>query len=144
LVAVNCLGDVIDPETGERLAGLLNEDLTGFADTEAVMIQSYAGNKKLFTGNTTIGIIATNAVLTKSQATKLASMAQNGYARTMRPAHSMFDGDAIFTMATGHVEADFSVIGLLSARIMERAVVSAVKKTTPLFGLKCQADLEGG
>ena len=143
LVAVNCLGDVIDPETGDRLAGLLNANLTGLADTEAVMIQSYADKKNLFGGNTTIGIIATNAILTKSQATKLASMAQNGYARTMRPAHSMFDGDTIFTMATGHVEADLSVLGLLSARVMERAIISAIKNTRPLFGLKCWADLEG-
>jgi len=141
IVAVNCLGDVIDPETGERLAGLLNEDLTGLADTEAVMIKSYAEKKNLFAGNTTIGIIATNARLTKSQATKLASMAQNGYARTMRPAHSMFDGDTIFTMATGHVEADLSVLGLLSARVMERAVVSAIRKARSLFGLKCSTDL---
>jgi L-aminopeptidase/D-esterase-like protein len=142
LVAVNCLGDVIDPKTGERLAGLLNEDLTELADTEAVMIQSYSEKKDLFAGNTTIGIIATNAILTKSQATKLASMAQNGYARTMRPAHSMFDGDTIFTLATGHVEADLSVLGLLSARVMERAVISAVKKAHPLFGLKCWTELE--
>jgi L-aminopeptidase/D-esterase-like protein len=143
IVAVNCLGDVIDPETGDRMAGVLNEDMTGLADTEAVMIQSYAEKKNLFAGNTTIGIIATNAILTKSQAAKLASMAQNGYARTMRPAHSMFDGDTIFTMVTGHVEADLSVLGLLSARVMERAVISAIKKTRPLFGLKCSADLEG-
>lgn len=143
IVAVNCLGDVIDPETGERLAGLLDKDLTGLADTEAVMIQSYAEKKNLFAGNTTIGLIASNAILAKSQATKLASMAQNGYARTMRPAHSMFDGDTIFTMATGHVEADLSVLGLLSARVMERAVISAVKNSRPLFGLKCVADLEG-
>jgi len=143
LVAVNCLGDVIDPDTGERLAGLLNEDLTKLADTETVMIQSYATKKNLFAGNTTIGIIATNAILTKSQTAKLASMAQNGYARTMRPAHSMFDGDSIFTMATGHVEADLSVLGLLSARVMERAIVSAVKQARPLFGLKCMADFEG-
>ena len=142
LVAVNCLGDVIDPETGERLAGVLAADMMGLADTEAVMIQSYAEKKNLFAGNTTIGIVATNAILTKSQATKLASMAQNGYARTMRPAHSMFDGDTIFTMATGRVEADLSVLGLLSARVMERAVISAIKKTRPLFGLKCFSDLE--
>jgi L-aminopeptidase/D-esterase-like protein len=143
VVAVNCLGDVIDPETGERLAGLLNEDLTGPADTEAVMIQSCAERKNLFAGNTTIGVVATNAALTKSQAAKLASMAQNGYARTMRPAHSMFDGDTVFTMGTGHVGADLSVLGMLSARVMERAVVSAVRMARPLFGLKCAADLQG-
>lgn len=143
IVAVNCLGDVIDPDTGERLAGVLNDGLTQVADTEEIMIQSYAKKKDLFAGNTTIGIIATNAILTKSQATKLASMAQNGYARTMRPAHSMFDGDTIFTMATGHIEADLSVLGLLSARVMERAIISAVKKAHSLFGLKCWADMEG-
>ena len=142
IVAVNCLGDVIDPETGERLAGLLNDDLTQLAYTEEIMIQSCTEKKNLFAGNTTIGIIATNAILTKSQATKLASMAQNGYARTMRPAHSMVDGDTIFTMATGHIEADVSVLGLLSARVMERAIISAIKKAHSLFGLKCWADME--
>ncbi len=143
LVAVNCLGDVIDPTTGERLAGLLNADRTGLSDTEEVMIKSCAEKKNLFAGNTTIGIIATNAILTKAQATKLASMAQNGYARTMRPAHTMFDGDTIFTLGTGFVEADLSVLGLLAARVMEKAVISAVKKAQPLFGLKCWTDLEG-
>jgi L-aminopeptidase/D-esterase-like protein len=142
LVAVNCLGDVIDPETGERLAGLLNEDLTKLADTEAVMIQSFPTKKNPFAGNTTIGIVATNAILTKSQAAKLATMAQDGYARAMRPAHTMYDGDSIFTLATGHVEADASLLGLLSARVVERAIVSAVKKAGPLFGHKCQANLQ--
>lgn len=141
IVAVNCLGDVIDPETGERLAGLLNEDLSAVADTEEVMIQSYADKRNLFAGNTTIGIIVTNASLTKAQATKLASMSHNGYARSMRPAHSMFDGDTIFTMGTGQVEADLSVLGLLAARAMERAVVSAAKKTSAAYGLKCFSDL---
>lgn len=143
LVAVNCLGDVIDPDTGERVAGLLNDTGDGLADTEAVMIRSFADKKNLFAGNTTIGVIATNAILTKAQATKLASMAQDGYARAMRPAHSMFDGDTIFTLATGEVEVDLSVLGLLAARVMARAVVSAVKQAGPLHGLKCWADLAG-
>ncbi len=142
IVAVNCLGDVIDPETGERLAGVLNEDMTSLADTEEIMIRSWSENRDLFAGNTTIGVIATNARITKPQAAKLASMAHDGYGRTMRPAHSMYDGDTIFTMATGHVKADLSVLGLLSARIMERAVVSAVTKAGPAFGLKCRADIK--
>ena len=141
LVAVNCLGDVMDPETGSRLAGLLTEDLNGLADTEAIMIKSFAEKKNLFSGNTTIGIVATNAVLSKAQACKLASMAQNGYARTIRPAHTMFDGDTIFTIATGQVEADLSALGLLSARVVEKAVISAIKKTKGLFGLKSSGDL---
>ncbi|MBN1939139.1 MAG: P1 family peptidase [Candidatus Aminicenantes bacterium] len=140
LVAVNCLGDVVDPETGERLAGLLKEDRTAVADTEEAMSEFKAGRNNCFAGNTTLGVIAANAVLTKSQASKLASLAHDGYARAMRPAHSQYDGDTIFALATGRVEADLSVLGMLSARVMERAVVSAVKNARPLFGLKCWAD----
>jgi L-aminopeptidase/D-esterase-like protein len=141
LVAVNCLGDVVDPLSGKKLAGPFNEDLRTMSDTEEIMIGAYADKKSLFSGNTTIGVIATNAAFTKAQATKLASMAQNGYARTMRPAHSMYDGDTIFAMSTGGVEADLSVVGLLAARVMERAVVAAVKNAEPLCGLKCYGDL---
>lgn len=141
LVAVNCLGDVIDPLTGEKLAGPLNGDMMTLADTEEIMIKSYSEKKDLFSGNTTIGVVVTNAVFTKAQAAKMASMAQNGYARTMRPAHSMFDGDTIFTMATGLIEADLTVTGFLAARAMERAVVAAVKNAKPLCGFKCYADL---
>jgi L-aminopeptidase/D-esterase-like protein len=143
MVAVNCLGDVLDPQTGKIVAGTLSEDGTKFVGTEEVMIKSFAEKKNLFVSNTTIGVVATNAVMTKSQATKLASMAQNGYARTLRPAHTMFDGDTIFTMATGEIEADLNVVGLLAARTMERAVVSAVLNATPLCGLPCSSDIQG-
>lgn len=142
LVAVNCLGDVVDPLTGKKLAGPLNEDMQSLADTEEIMIESYADKKNLFSGHTTIGVVATNASLTKSEATKIASMAHNGYARTMRPAHSMYDGDTIFVMSTGGIEADLSVAGLLAARVIERAVIAAVENAEPLCGLKCCADLK--
>lgn len=142
LVAVNCLGDVNDPQTGEKLAGPLSEDGQKIIDTETIMADAYAEKKNLFGGNTTIGIVATNAALDKAQATKLASMAQNGYARTMSPAHTMFDGDTIFALSTGVVTADLSVVGLLAARVMERAVVSAVKNTQGLCGLKCYRELQ--
>jgi L-aminopeptidase/D-esterase-like protein len=142
LVAVNCLGDVIEPDAGEKLAGPLNEDMRTLGNTEDIMVASYANQKNLFGSNTTIGVVATNAELTKSQTNKVASMAQDGYARTMRPAHSMFDGDTIFVLATGRVLADVNVIGLLAARAVERAVVSAVKNTTSLHGFRCYADLK--
>jgi L-aminopeptidase/D-esterase-like protein len=74
--------------------------------------------------------------------TKIASMAHNGYARSMRPAHSMYDGDTIFAMSTGVVEADLSVVGALAARVMERAVVAAIRNAGPLCGLKCCADIK--
>ena len=141
IVAVNALGDVIDPGTGKRVAGLLNEDLSGLADTEECLIRSCFEKMDLFNRNTTIGVVATNAALTKPGAAKVASMAQNGLARTIRPAHSMFDGDTIFAMATGRVDADLTVIGLLAARVVERSVVNAVMNAGPLCGLKCHADL---
>jgi L-aminopeptidase/D-esterase-like protein len=141
IVAVNALGDVIDPATGERLAGALNEELNGLADTEEWLIKSCSEKMNFFGRNTTIGVVATNAALTKAEATKVASMAHNGYARTIRPAHSMFDGDTIFTMATGNVKADLTVVGLLAARVVERSVVAAVRSAGPLYGLKCHADL---
>ena len=142
LVAVNCLGDVVDPLSGKRLAGPLNEDMQTLADTEEIMINSYSDKRNLFTGNTTIGVVVTNATFTKAQATKLASMAQNGYARTMRPAHSMYDGDTIFAMSTGCFQADLSVVGLLAARVIERAVIASVKNAESLCGLKCYTDLK--
>jgi L-aminopeptidase/D-esterase-like protein len=141
LVAVNCLGDVIDPLTGERVAGALGEDGRTIIDTEEIMIGAYAGMKNQFVSNTTIGVVATNASLSKSQAAKIASMAHNGYARTLRPAHTMFDGDTIFSMATGTTGADSNVVGLLAARVMERAVIAAVKNATSLCGLTSYSDL---
>ena len=135
LVAVNCLGDVVDPETGRKLAGPLGDDGRTLSDTESIMIQRYADRKNLFSGNTTIGVIVTNAAFDKAQATKLASMAHNGFARTMRPAHTMVDGDTIFALSNG------SVAGLLAARVMERAVVSAVTSAASLCGLTCHTDI---
>ncbi len=141
LVAVNCLGDVIDPQTGTKLTGPLNDDLQTVDDTEEIMIRSVMEKKNLFSGNTTLGVIVTNAAFTKAQATKLASMAHNGYARTMRPAHTMYDGDTIFAMSVGTVEADLSVVGLLAARVMERAVISAVQKARSHCGIRSHTDV---
>lgn len=141
-IAVNCLGDVIDPLTGKIIAGVLKEDKKTFASTEKIMISRYSEKKNLFSGNTTIGVVATNGKFTKSEMNKIASMAHNGYARTMRPAHSMFDGDTIFTMATGKIEADISVVGLLAARVVEQAVVRAVKSAESILGYKAYKDLD--
>ncbi|MCK9268425.1 MAG: P1 family peptidase, partial [Alkaliphilus sp.] len=74
-------------------------------------------------------------------ANKVASMAQDGYARTMRPAHTMIDGDTIFTLATNEIFADINVVGVLAARAVEQAVLRAVKEATTLHGIKCYKDL---
>ena len=141
IVAVNALGDIIDPYTGEILAGLLDENREKTVGTEEVMVEKYGERKNLFSGNTTIGVVATNGIFTKSEANKLASMAHNGYGRTMRPAHSIFDGDTIFTMATGKIEADINVVGFLAARTMERAVIIAIKSAKTAYGFKAYEDL---
>ncbi len=141
VVAVNCLGDVIDPKTGEILAGVLDENRKRLLNSEEIMIKEFAGRKIEFGGNTTIGVIATNAELAKSETNKIASMAHNGYGRTMRPAHTMIDGDTIFAVTTGKIKADVNVVGLLAARIMEQAVIRAVKRATSLCGFKCHSEL---
>lgn len=141
IVAVNCLGDVIDPEDGKAVAGVLNEDKDGLRNTEDIMLLQYDNKKNLYNGNTTIGAIVTNAKLTKAETNKVASMAHNGYGRTIYPVHTMYDGDTIFSIATGKVEADVNVVGLLATRTMERAIVKAVKNTMSIYGYKSYMDL---
>ena len=141
IVAVNCLGDVINPDTGEILAGLLDKEGKDLIGTENVLIENYANKKNVFSGNTTIGVVATNGIFTKAEANKLASMSHNGYARSIRPAHTIFDGDTIFTMATGKVEADINVVGFLGAKAMEKAVVNAIKSANSAYGFKAYRDI---
>ena len=127
LVAVNAFGDVVDPSSGIKIAGMK----TG--TTLEWMKQNKAN--RVVKSNTVIGVIATNASLTKSQATKVAQMAQDGLARTIRPAHTLFDGDTIFTLATGRQEAEVSRVGAFAAEVMAEAVLRAVRLARPAGGL---------
>lgn len=142
IVAVNCFGDVVDPKSGEIIAGVLTEDKKGFVDTMALLKSLPQGIGSDFLKNTTIGVIATNAKLTKAGATKVAVMAQDGYGRTINPAHTMFDGDTIFCMAIGETEAGVNVVGAIAAEVMARAIVKAVKSAESLFGLLSYKDLQ--
>jgi L-aminopeptidase/D-esterase-like protein len=85
--------------------------------------------------NTVIGVVATNAKLTKAQATKVAQMAQDGIARTIRPAHTLLDGDVIFALSTGRRKADISTIGAFAAEVLAQAVLRAVRKAEPAGSL---------
>lgn len=145
LVAVNAWGDVIDPHTAEIVAGLRSGKVgplkvggkDHFADT-LEMMKRPLGRSLLglvSRANTVIGVVATNAKLTKSQATKVAQMAQDGIARTIRPAHTMLDGDVIFALSTGAHKADISTIGAFAAEVLAQAVLRAVRKATPAGGL---------
>ena len=135
LVAVNALGDVIDPATGRTVAGVRTADGSRLADARVLL---RAGDTaRLGPGdNTTIGVIATNAVLTKTQATKVAQMAHDGYARAIAPIHTLADGDTIFTLATGDKPgtADVSRIGALAADVMSEAILRAIRAATSIEG----------
>lgn len=127
LVAVNAIGDVIDPSSGNRVAGMR-------AGTTLEWIKKNQVNRAV-KSNTVIGVIATNAILTKAQATKVAQMAQDGLARTIQPAHTLFDGDTIFTLATCRQKADVSMVGAFAAEVMAEAILRAVKMAGPAGGL---------
>lgn len=145
LVAVNGWGDVVDPQTGKILAGLRSGRAgplrvgkkDTFADTLSMM-KSPTGRGLLALAaraNTVIGVVATNAGLTKAGATKVAQMAQNGIGRTLRPAHTMLDGDAIFALSTGTRKVDVSIIGAFAAEAMAEAVIRAVKTARSAGGV---------
>lgn len=141
IVAVNALGDIIDPQSGRIIAGALNNDKSTFLDTEQLMLKQYSEKINRFNGNTTIGIVVTNAKLTKAESNKVASIAHNGFGRTIRPAHTMFDGDTIFTMATNKIESDINVVGFLATRAMEKAVINAIKNCNSISGYMAYKDL---
>ena len=141
IVAVNCLGDVIDPKTSNIIAGALDKNTNKFLNSENILINNLKNPKTPFKGNTTIGLVVTNANLSKANAKKVASMAHNGYARTMRPAHTMFDGDTIFTMATNEVDIDVTTVGMIASNVMEKAILRAIKEAYSLNGIKAYKDL---
>ena len=121
LVAVNALGNVVDPTTGEIVAGGKIDD--SFVDiTERLLDASIVPGT-----NTTIGVVATNATLSVAEATRVAEMAHDGMARAIRPSHTMFDGDTLFTLATGtHTGSSVNTIGILAAEVVAEAIVNAV------------------
>ena len=129
VVAVNALGDVHDPETGEVLAGLKSADGAGFVDTRSELYK-IASRTDMFTGNTTIGAVVTNGDFSKAEMSKIASMARNAYARCINPVGTLADGDTIYAASTCRVAADVNVAGTLAADVMARAIVDAVKSVS--------------
>ena len=147
LVAVNALGDIVDPEDGKLLAGARTEDGKGLADTLHQIRQGIAIASPSPGENTTLGVVAANVDWTKAQATKVAQMAHDGLARTIRPAHMPFDGDTIFALGTGGTEVDANLlgcIGALAADVTAQAVVAAVSRTAGIEGLPAAGVIAGG
>jgi len=137
LVAVNAFGDVVDPASGRILAGARRLVGEGFADTLATL-RGLVGKATLrfaAAHNTVIGVVATNARLTKEEANKVAQMAHDGLARAIRPAHTLFDGDTLFALATGPKRADVNLIGAYAAETVAQAIVRAVQAAESIPGL---------
>jgi L-aminopeptidase/D-esterase-like protein len=130
--AVNCLGDVY--EGGRIIAGARGDTPGTFANGELVLLSEYNRPRDAFTGHTVIGCIITNAKLSKAAATRLAGQGQNGIARMIRPAHTLFDGDTVFAMCSGDIPTTPDAAGVLASVAVEQAILDAVKSARPLAG----------
>jgi len=142
LVAVNANGDVVDPATGRVLAGARTPDGKGLRGAIEALLAGEMPGRPLAGQNTSIGVVATNVALTKAEATKVAQMAHDGLARSVRPVHTPWDGDTLFALSTAAMTIDQSalVVGALAAEVVARAVVRAVTTATGLPGFPSASD----
>jgi len=141
LIVVNAIGDVIKPGMGEILAGPRKTDGCGFLSTSELWKKG--GFKKAVQPfNTIIGVVATDAKLSKAEASKLARVAQVGIARTIDPCHTMHDGDALFALSLGEKEANVSVLGAAAAEVVAEAIVRAIQKAETLAGVSAAKDIK--
>lgn len=139
VAAVNAVGNVVDPATGAFVAGVLAADGTRIISVEEAFAEAVAAMP--LRTNTTISCVVTNARLTKAQATKVAQMSADAYAHAIRPTHTTNDGDSIFVMATGEVDASVDTVGMLAVSALEEAIVDAARTAEGAFGLKAACDL---
>ena len=142
LVAVNAFGDVVDPATGQIVAGVRTEDGKGLADVRALIRDGRLAVSRPG-AHTTLAVVATNAVLTKVQAAKVAQMAHDGFSRAIAPVHTPVDGDTAFAIATGSLgrSADLLLVGSLAADVTAQAIVRAVQQAAGLPNLPAARDL---
>lgn len=150
IIAVNAFGDVIDPNNGEIIAGTRSKKSGEFKRGQREYFENSLDVMKTFIGrssmgvmgrgNTVIGVVATNAKLDKNGANKVAQMAQNGVSRTIKPAHTLLDGDTIFTMATGKRKADVSVVGTFAAEVVAQAIIRGVRAASLAGGFPGLSD----
>ena len=166
LMAVNAIGDIINPIRAELVAGardpvsgelvdslsataarfdsyLFRPQPTDLDAAPSTTVDSIVGKRSPFQENTTIGVIATNLSLSKAEATKLAQMAQTGVSRSTRPAHTLYDGDCLFALATGALDAQFelSLLGAVAAEVVSAAVVDGVLNATSAYGVPAASEV---
>ena len=148
IIACNALGDIINPATGQVLAGARTTDGTNLIDSRAALLAGETPKAVMAGTNTTIGVVATDAVLTKAQAHRLALVAHDGLARSINPVHTLSDGDTLFALGTGKAgrSADMMLLSTLAAEVTAMAVVRAVMAANSITcdGLRwpCAADLQ--
>jgi L-aminopeptidase/D-esterase-like protein len=145
LVAVNAVGDVIDPETGQVVAGARTPDGKRLADARKLLRDGslLRAVTPRAPENTTIAVVATNARLTKTEVNRMALMADDGVARAISPSHTIGDGDTVFALATGrwNGQADASIVGALAAEALAEAIVRAAVRAESLGGLPSAREL---
>lgn len=141
VVVLNALGDVFDWKSGQQVAGLLTEDRTALRSTSDLMKASTQVVENKFTGNTTLTVVMTNAYFEKAQLCKIAGMAHDGYARSIRPVHTSADGDSIYSVSLGNVQADQDLIGSLAAEVVSEAILRAVTQAESAYGYPAARDL---
>ena len=141
IVALNALGDVFNWRSGAQIAGLLSADHKSFRSTNQTMRESIAVVENRFVGNTTLGVIVTNAAFAKPSLCKIAGMGHDGYARSINPVHTSFDGDSIYAVSVGQVEADQEVVGALAAEVISEAIIRAVESAESAYGFPAAKDL---
>jgi len=127
VVVVNAFGDIFDPETGKKVAGLMDPERRMFLDLEEMIMRLVTAPQDLFASNTTIGCVITNARFDKAKLNKIASMTRNAYARCINPVGTLADGDSIYACSTGQVVSDVNLVGTLAARVMQKAIGKAVE-----------------
>jgi L-aminopeptidase/D-esterase-like protein len=143
LVAVNAMGDVLDPDTGRTVAGVRGEDGKELVGAMNVLLRGQGADASQTGENTSIGVVGTDVTLTQAEATKVAQMAHDGLARVIRPVHTPWDGDTLFALSTGKVEVPQPalLVGAVAAEVVARAVVRGVRAATGLPGLPSATDL---
>ena len=141
VAVTNALGDVHDWRTGRQAAGLLAEDRLHLRSTTDYMAAHTQVVENKFTGNTTLVVVITNAAFDKPRLCKIAGMAQDGMARAIRPVHTTADGDSVYAVSVGTVEADQDLVGTLAAEVVSEAILRSVTSAEGAYGYPAARDL---
>ena len=141
VVVLNALGDVYNWKDGKKIAGLLTPEKTAFRDTVSLMGRRIDAVENRFVGNTTLGVVMTNASFSKARLCKIAGMAHDGFARSIRPVHTSADGDSIYALFLGEVEADMDLVGSLAAEVVSEAICAAVNSAESAYGFPAAKNL---